>query len=55
MRTFVVLLVLVIAFFLQLSRWMSLSGGHANSERALQELRVPVEPNDTECFQQPVD
>jgi Skp family chaperone for outer membrane proteins len=55
MRTLVVLLILVIAFILQLAQWIRPSGGYANSERALQELRVPVEPNDTEHFQQPVD
>lgn len=55
MRTLIVLIVLVVALFFQLVQWLSPSRGNSNSERALQEIRVPVETDDTELYQRLVD
>lgn len=55
MRTLIVLVVLVVALFLQLAQWLNPSRGYSNSERALQDIRVPVQTDDTELFQRFVD
>lgn len=51
MRTFIVLIVLVGALFLQLAQWLSPFRGHTNSQRT----QVPVESDDNQRFRQIVD
>jgi len=51
MRTFIVLLVLVGALFLQLAQWLSPFRGHANNHQT----QVPVESDDNQPLRQIVD